>query len=175
MIVDQRESRCFRVADPDWPDPFDGSYSMKLGKRWNARGSFPVTYLNANEETANANAGRFLERAGGIGVDADDFENAELPVIIPCLVPERRVLDVLSDAGCVDVGLTPSYPVDSPGGAIVPHPVCQPIGGRAWDDGLDGVACRSAALLSREGEELAWFDRPGKRLGPSGPPRPYSP
>jgi hypothetical protein len=74
----QEEATCWRIADPDWEDPFDGSYFM-------------------------------------------------------------------------------------------------PIGQRAWDDELDGVACRSAALLTPEGEELAWFDRPRKRLSASGPPVRHEP
>ncbi|MGH9079511.1 MAG: hypothetical protein ACRDYE_05445 [Acidimicrobiales bacterium] len=36
------------------------SYSMHLGARWNAQGSFPATYLNADLPTARANARRFL-------------------------------------------------------------------------------------------------------------------
>jgi len=79
------------------------------------------------------------------------------------------VQDVLSDQGCLDVGLDITYPLDA-NGSIVTHTRCQPIGQHAWDDELDGVACRSAALLTPEGEELAWFDRPRKRLSASGPP-----
>ncbi|MHB1554732.1 MAG: RES family NAD+ phosphorylase [Acidimicrobiales bacterium] len=174
MTLRQGESTCFRVADPDWEDPFDGSHSMRRGQRWNARGSFPVTYLNANEETAEANAQYMLQKVAGIGVDADDLERGQLPVIIPCVVPERTVLDVISDAGCLDAGLETTYPLDAHG-AVVPHSRCQPIGLSAWEAGLDGIGCRSAALLGEDGRELAWFDRSGKRLAPSGPARPYSP
>ena len=88
--------------------------------------------------------------------------------------PDRIVLDVLSDQGCRDVELDITYPLDA-NGSIVPHPLCQPIGQQAWDDELDGVACRSAALLTPQGEELAWFDGPGKRLSASGPPVRYEP
>lgn len=147
---------------------------MRSGQRWNAKGSFPVTYLNANEATAQANAEVMLGQIAGIGVDVDDIERAQLPVILPCLVPPRTVLDVLSDEGCLDVGLDATYPYE-PDGSIVPHRRCQPIGRRAWEDGLDGIACRSAALPTPAGRELAWFDRPERRLAPSGPPRPYAP
>ena len=172
MRLEQGEGACWRVADPDWEDPFDGAHSMRLGQRWNAAGSFPVTYLNANEATAEANAQSMLTKVAGIGVDIDDLERGQMPVIIPCVVPERAVLDILSDDGCIDAGLEPAYPL-GPDGAVVPHSPCQAIGQQAWDSRLDGVACRSAALLTLEGQELAWFDRPGKRLGPSGPARPY--
>lgn len=174
MNLRQEDSDCWRVADPDWDDPFDGSYSMRHGQRWNAQGSFPVTYLNANLDTARANAELMLTKLGGIGVDIDDLESGQLPVIVPCVVPDRTVVDVLSDQGCIDVGLEDTYPLDQDG-QIVPHARCQPIGQHAWDEGLDGIACRSAALLTAYGQELAWFDRPGKRLTPSGPPEPYEP
>jgi len=113
-------------------------------------------------------------KLAGIGVDIDDLEAAQLPVIIPCLAPDRIVLDILSDQGCLDVGLDITYPLDA-NGSIVAHTGCQPIGQQAWDDELEGVACRSAALLTPEGEELAWFDRPGKRLSANGPPLRYEP
>jgi hypothetical protein len=174
LKLKQGEAICWRVADPDWEDPFDGSYSMRFGQRWNPAGSFPVCYLNANEATALANADWMIQRVAGIGVDVDDLEVAQLPVIIPCLVPGRMVLDVLSDDGCLDVGLEVTYPLDA-SGSFIPHSRCQPIGLQAWDDDLDGVACRSAALLTPDGQELAWFDRTGKRLVPSAAPRRYTP
>jgi len=171
--LDEAEETHWRVADPDWEDPFEGAYSMRLGQRWNAKGSFPIAYLNANEETANANARLMVERVATLGVDIDDLEEGELPILIPCVVPARTVLDAVSDAGCVDVGLPQSYPFELSGG-VVPHATCQPIGEAAWQGGLDGIACRSAALLTDAGRELAWFDRPGKRLTSSGPGVRYS-
>jgi hypothetical protein len=172
MRLLQEESTLYRVADPDWEDPLDGSYSMRFGQRWNAKGSFPVTYLNANEATARANADVMIRKLIGVGIEIEDLEPAQLPVIVPCAVPERTVLDVLSDQGCLDVGLEDAYPGDADG-AIVPQWRCQPIGQRAWDEGLHGISCRSAALLTPEGQELAWFDRPGSRLSPTGPPLPH--
>jgi RES domain len=169
MRLHQDESTLYRVADPDWEDPLDGSYSMRFGQRWNAKGSFPVTYLNANEATARANADVMIRKLIGVGVEIEDLERAQLPVIVPCVVPERTVLDVLSDQGCLDLGLEVTYPHD-PDGAIVPHLRCQPIGQQAWEEGLDGISCRSAALLTPDGQELAWFDRPGRRLSATGPP-----
>ena len=35
---------------------------------------FPATYLNANQATADANAGFMLGKVAGIGVDIDDLE-----------------------------------------------------------------------------------------------------
>jgi hypothetical protein len=158
----------WRVADPEWADPFDGAHSMRSGQRWNARGSFPIVYLNANMATATANARRLLDATAALGIDIDDFESSQLPVAVPCAVPECVVLDVVSDAGCGDLGLEVTYPLDA-AGEIVAHSVCQPMGTAAWEQGLDGIACRSAALVSSEGRELAWFDRAGRRLTASGP------
>ena len=82
MKLKQREATFWRVADPDWEDPFDGSYSMRFGQRWNAAGSFPVCYLNANDATAQANADWMIRRLAGIGVEVDDLELAQLPVLV---------------------------------------------------------------------------------------------
>lgn len=41
-----------RLADPDWDDPLDGSYAKVHGGRWNPPESFPVLYLNADENVA---------------------------------------------------------------------------------------------------------------------------
>lgn len=42
-------------------------------------------------------------------------------------------------------------------GDVIPHYACQPIGRAAYEAGLDGVDCRSAAAGSYR--ELAWFPR----------------
>ena len=47
----RRAGRYFRVADPDWDEPLEGSYSARLGGRWNPSGSFPVCYLNRDVRT----------------------------------------------------------------------------------------------------------------------------
>jgi len=91
-----------------------------------------------------------------------------------CEVPGRVVADVLSDEGCLDAGLETTYPF-GPDGRLVEPRRCQPIGQSAWGAGLGGVTFRSAALPGPDGEDLAWFDRPGSRLVPAGPPRPLQP
>jgi hypothetical protein len=170
MSTIRRHGTYWRVADPQWDDPFDGAWSMRRGGRWNAAGSCPVTYLNADVATARANAERFLHTIGGLAIEVDDFDLSELPVAIPCVVEESVVLDVVTDSGCRSVGLPETYPVDG-AGRPVRHATCQPIGQQAYDEGLAGVACRSAAVEPPvSGEELAWFDRPGARLVASGEP-----
>ena len=50
----------------------------------------------------------------------------------------------------------------------MPHEDCRPVGRAAWDAGLPGIACRSAAPAAPAGgEELAWFAR-GRRLAVTG-------
>jgi hypothetical protein len=68
---------------------------------------------------------------------------------------------VVTDAGCRDVGLPRTYPLDSRR-RTVPWRRCQPIGQRAWEAGLPGVAARSA---TGAGEELAYIGRRKLRRG----------
>jgi hypothetical protein len=160
MEVIGRKGEYYRVADPAWADPLDSSYSMRFGKRWNAAGSFPVIYLNADLSTARAIARRFLtEGLRGQPVTADDIDPSERPVLVATDVPDDRYLDVITRPGCVANGLPATYPTDGTGN-IVAWPVCQAVGQQAWDAGLPGIACGSAAPgAPDDGEELAWFDR----------------
>ena len=58
----------------------------------------------------------------------------------------------------------PGYPRNE-AGDVVGWARCQPIGVDAWEAGLPGVACRSAAPTAPPGgEELAWFQRGRRRL-----------
>ncbi len=160
MEVIDRDGEYYRVADPAWEDPLDGSYSMRFGARWNAVGSFPVIYLNADRGTARANARHFLtEKLRGQPFAAEDLERSELPVLISLDVSDRRYLDVVTREAIVLNGLPPTYPADGMGN-IIPWDVCQPVGQKAWDEELPGIACRSAAAHApSDGVELAWFDR----------------
>lgn len=160
MEVIDRDGEYYRVADPAWGDPLDGSYSMRLGGRWNAAGSFPVTYLNADLGTARANARHFLtEKLSGQPFAAEDFERSELPVLISLDLPRRGYLDVVTREGIVRNGLPITYPADGMGN-VVPWDLCQPVGQDAWNEELPGIACRSAAAHApSDGEDLAWFDR----------------
>lgn len=151
-----------RVADPDWSDPLSGEFARARGGRWNPPHSFPVVYLNADERVARAN---LLHRFARLPYGPEDLEPSAAPVLVSTEVPEDDFADVVSEAGCAAAGLPPTYPLDA-GGSPVPHEVCRPVGLRAWDAGLPGVACRSAAPAAPPGgEELAWFGR-GSRLTP---------
>jgi len=143
-----------RVADPDWDDPLSGEFARARGGRWNAPGAFPVVYLNGDERVARANV---LQRFAGLPYGPEDLEPSAAPALVRTAVAENDFVDVVSDAGCVAVGLPATYPVAADG-APVSHVSCRPVGQGAWDAGLPGVACRSAAPAAPVGgEELAWF------------------
>jgi len=145
-----------RVADPDWDDPLSGEYARARGGRWNAPRAFAVVYLNADERVARAN---LLQRFAGLPYGPEDLEPAAAPVLVSTVVPDGDAADVVSDAGCAAAGLPVTYPLDQDG-AEVPHERCRPVGRAAWDAGLRGIACRSAARAAPPGgEELAWFPR----------------
>src|ERR1700728_896296 len=160
-----RGGEYYRVADPGWANPLDGSWSMKFGGRWNPPGSFPTVYLNRDRATARANA-RFLltKKLAGTFLTAEDLDPSELPVLVTTNVSDDNYVDVVSDQGCLDAGLPVSYPYDSSGDPL-DHSQCQPIGLAAWAADELGVACRSAAEHAPStAEELAHFDRPGRQL-----------
>lgn len=155
-----RGGEYFRVADPDWDDPLDGSYSRKRGGRWNAPGSFSVVYLSRSVALARAFV---LSRFKDEPIEPEDLNPAAAPVLVTTEVPTANYVDVVTDAGCRAASLPPSYPLDE-GGNRVLYERCQPIGQKAWDDAEPGIACRSAVLDAPQGaEELAWFAR-RKRL-----------
>lgn len=156
-----RAGRYFRIADPRWTDPLDGSYAQRTGGRWNPPGSFPAVYLNRTIEVARANVRRFFN---GLPYGPEQFRAGEGPDLVSTDVDEDRFVDIVTEAGCLAAGLPATYPLAADG-SEVPHPDCQPIGRAAWDGGEPGVACRSAATpLPPHGEELAWFERSRKAL-----------
>jgi hypothetical protein len=146
------------VADPGWEDPLDGRFAAERGGRWNPPESFPVLYLCRSVEVARSNVYRKLE---GQPYGPEDLLPETGPVLVRATVPEDRYLNVVTDAGCRDAGLPRTYPLDSRR-RIVPWRRCQPIGLRAWEGGLPGIAARSAAT---DGEELAYFGRRRLRRG----------
>jgi len=152
-----RGGRYVRVAEARWADdPFNSSYALERGGRWNPPGSFGVVYLNDGEGTARRNVERLFE---GLPYGPEDLDPNEAPVLVETDIPATDFVDALTDAGLTAAGLPATYPDDEEG-RRVPHAVCQPIGQAAWDDNLPGVACRSAAPgTARDDEELAWFDR----------------
>jgi hypothetical protein len=157
-----------RVADPGWDDPLEGSFAAERGGRWNPPESFPVVYLCGSIEVARANVYRKLQ---GQPYGPEDLRPGRGPVLVRTTVPEDRYLNVITDAGCRDAGLPESYPLDGRR-RLVPWSRCQPIGLRAWEAGLPGVAARSAAdARARDSatrlvmEELAYFGRRKLRRG----------
>jgi hypothetical protein len=119
-----------------------------------------VVYLNRDVRVARANV---LARFSGLPYGPEDLEPSAAPVLVSTEVEPDDFADLVSDAGCVAAGLPATYPKDD-AGLSVPHAACRPVGRVAWDAGLPGIACRSAAPAAPPGgEELAWFPR-GRRL-----------
>ncbi len=142
-----------RVADPDWSDPLDPSFAAAApGQRWNPAG-LHCLYLNADVATARANVGRLFD---GLPYGPEDLDPVTAPVLVEVALPGGEAADAFTDDGLIDLGLSASFPFDEYG-APVPHATCQPLGQAAFDAGLDGVDCRSAAKGG--GRELAWFPR----------------
>jgi hypothetical protein len=144
---------CLRVADPDWPDPLDATFAAQPpGQRWNPPG-LECLYLDRDRETARANVARkFVGKPYG----PEDLDPATAPLLIEVAIPDGVAADAYTPAGLTALELPASYPLDA-GGALIEHPVCQPLGQGAHDAGLDGVDARSAAAGGNR--ELAWFPK----------------
>jgi hypothetical protein len=125
-----------------------------------------VLYLCATHDVARANV---LRRFAGLPYGVLDIRPDRRPVLIDTDVPDRRVVDVITDAGCRAAGLPATYPFDGRGRVVIWQRT-QPVGEDAWGQDESGIAARSAALSrSERGEELAWFVRTGEdRLRVSG-------
>lgn len=143
----------YRVADPDWVDPLDPSFAATgAGQRWNPPG-LPCLYLNQDEATARANVNRLF---AGLPYGPEDLDPATAPLLLDVVLPDGTAADAYTDDGLQGLGLPTTYPVGTDG-VLIPHAECQPIGQQAFDAGLDGVDCRSAAEGGNR--ELAWFAR----------------
>jgi hypothetical protein len=144
------------VADPAWRRPLDPGFAAARGGRWNPPSSFPVVYLCATRDVARANV---LRRFAGLPFGLLDILPERRPVLIETDVPDRRAVDMTTDAGCRAAGLPITYPFDGRG-RVVGWGRTQPIGATAWEQGEASIAARSAALAKGErGEELGWIVR----------------
>jgi RES domain-containing protein len=157
----RRGGRYFRVADPEWDDPLEGRFAQRAGGRWNPPGSFPVVYLCASVAVARANVFRKLT---GLPYGPEDLHRESAPVLVSADVPRALYVDAVTDRGLEALGLPQTYPRTT-SGRVVGHRRCHAIGRAAWDAGERGIAGRSAAPTAPPGgEELAWFERRGRRL-----------
>jgi hypothetical protein len=161
-----RGGRYVRVADPAWRSPLDPRFAARQGGRWNPPDSFPVVYLCVSTEVARA---LVIDRFAGLPYGLLDLRAERRPSLVETDVPRRRVVDVVTDAGCRAAGLPATYPLDGRGRRIG-WSRTQPTGSAAFEQGEAGIACRSASLPRRErAEELAWFVRePVDRLRSAG-------
>ena len=161
MRTIRRGGEYLRIADPGWADYLDGRYARERGGRWNPRRSFPVVYLNRSVAVARANLYRKLANQP---YGPEDLDPEHAPLLVTTQVRPARYADVITNRGCESAGLPTTYPRDSRG-REVGWMAWQAVGQAAWDAALAGVACRTAARTAPPGgEELAWFQRGGRRL-----------
>lgn len=145
-----------RLAEPAWENPLDISVSQAHGGRWNAPGSYGALYLNRTVAMARA---QVAHKLAGQPYGVEDLDGREQHDLVGVHVPDDDYLDCLTDLGLRAVGLPESYP-HRPDGGAVSWEECQPVAAAAREDGLPGVACRSAVEHAPpDGEELAVFDR----------------
>jgi hypothetical protein len=149
-----------RLADLAWTDPLDPTFAPVVGGRWTPVGGPPTLYFNADVDTARANVRRLC---AGYSLVPEDLDDDNGYVLVAARLPAgQQVADAHSSAGLAALGLPSTYPVDARG-REVGHAACQRIGQAIFDDGLDGVHCRSAATHDGSGRELGWFPGAGSR------------
>jgi RES domain len=145
-----------RLAEPNWTDPLDTSYSRQCGGRWNPPGSFGVLHLNRDLRMARL---QVVHKLSGHPYGVEDLDEAEQHDLVDVDVRVRNWLDCVTAAGLEAVRLPVTYPRHR-NGRPVQRADCQPVGRAAFDDGRPGIACRSAATgASLTDEELGVFDR----------------
>lgn len=161
MRTCQSAGAYLRVADPDWADPVDGAVAIARGGRWNPAGTFAAVYLNADLETARANARLLLDRTlEGMPFGFEDLDPAGLPSLWTVELPSTDILDAMTAEGLQVAGLPVTYPRHQAGDPL-PWQPCQRAGARAHRDGVRRIAYRSAAFAAGAGE-AAWIgDAPG--------------
>ena len=138
----------YRVANPDWVDPFDTSYSLAMGGRWNVKGEFGACYLSCDIPTAQANAWQMLQRKfRPMPYSLDDLRDHQRPVLYSSYDASGKTIDWTK---------------------------CQSIGRIAYLKRMPALAARSAAAGAPGGsEELAWLLAGDHALRPSGPARSF--
>lgn len=144
-----------RLADPEWDDPLDASYSETRGGRWNPPGAFAVLYLNADLETARLQVRHFTQ---GTSAEPEDLRDDALLLVPVEIAADQRAADAVTDEGLRALDLPVTYPLQS--GTPIPHTTCQARGVVVFARGLHGVLARSAlGSAAVPGTELAWFTR----------------
>ncbi|NBO46294.1 MAG: RES domain-containing protein [Actinobacteria bacterium] len=176
MKIVQTAGAHYRVADPDWDNPLDATYSLRRGGRWNAPGTNGALYFNCDISTARLNARNMLRTRtlAGMPFSFDDLDPAGLPVLVTVNVPPANAVDAVSDEGLLEVGLPETFPYDATGD-IVTWAKCQPVGAAAVLARVPAIASRSAAPgTTHENQELTWFPSVGGTLECAGLPQPFN-
>ena len=127
----------YRVARAEWNDPLDISFSGKQSNRWNAPDSHHVLYTSCSVAVARAIVQDIFKLAS---LDLEDLSHGVRPTLAGIEWTGRPV-DMASAAGLEACGFSTSYPDG------VEHHQTQPFA-RAWfEQGVEGVLCRSASMF----------------------------
>lgn len=83
----------YRICDPAWGDPLDGTFAALRGGRWNPPGSWRTLYLSEDPLTARLNLSGFIARWP---FEPEDLTDAGGPDLVVATLPRgQRVADVL--------------------------------------------------------------------------------
>jgi hypothetical protein len=124
----------------------------RYGGRWNPPGEFGALNLNATIRVAAAQA---RHQHVGRAIGLFDLRPGRRPQLASFDVSKVVVVDGVTTAGIAALGLPKAAPIG------VKHEDCWPSSRAAYNRGLAGVACLSAAEARAEsfvGEEMAYFD-----------------
>ncbi len=127
-----------------------------IGRRWDIE----ITTSAPTEDgtgvlTAHSNVERLFER---LPYGLADLDPTFAPSLVEVQVSAGAATDAVTDSGLASLGLPTSFPLDSDG-VVIDHSACQPIGQSAFNQGLDGVAARSAATGGRQSPIWSFPDR----------------
>lgn len=161
----RRGGEYLRVCNGAWRDPSDTTYARAKGGRWNPRGEFGALYLNANVETARANALRHIRDLFGSSVTIYDLLPSARPALQVYAVKDRAFVDAVTSVGIAALHLPKNFPHN------LRHKPCQDAARRAYAAREAGVASRSAVFDA--GEELAIFDTFVMRIATKGERRAF--
>lgn len=136
VLLDHRHQPVYRVVRAGWADPLDASFSRQApDRRWNTP-SFAALYCCCTEKVARAVALDVLRYAGLVLGDLRPAARPELAEIDW----SGPVIDVATAEGLAAAGLPSDYPLR------VDRATTRDLGTVWYDEGRQGVICRSASL-----------------------------
>lgn len=138
--------RILRVIRAAWRDATDASYSQQRDdRRWNTR-DFPALYCCCSLPVARAVVLDVFRLAA---IVVEDLQ-PEMRPALATLSWSGRVVDIASGGGIAAAGFPPAYPDG------MPKEETRGAAARWYEDGHEGIVCRSASVWRRARGEVAW-------------------